>query len=139
MTPFIGEGNVYPLSRITVAGLEDLGYTVDYSTAEAFGKADLGTPPRCTCSRRSLGYMFHGEMWQLGLESPTTQPRRLGDETRQIAIEYGLAYLAKQTLDPTIQSKLADNESATYVGDRVVTVLVRDVEGIFSVMVTRDD
>ena len=44
MTPAIS-GNSQPLSSITVGALEDLGYTVDYNMADAYGSADLGFAP----------------------------------------------------------------------------------------------
>ena len=41
------------ISRITVGAIEDLGYTVDYSGADAYGYSDLGSS--CKCKGRRLG------------------------------------------------------------------------------------
>ena len=40
MTGFVGKA--MPLSNITIASLADMGYTVNYSLADPFGRADLG-------------------------------------------------------------------------------------------------
>ena len=52
MTPLISGNN--QLSRITIGSLEDLGYTVDYTKADPYTTADLGTAPGCICNGRSL-------------------------------------------------------------------------------------
>lgn len=42
MTGYIGSGT-NPLSRVSIAGLQDLGYSVDYSKADAFSASSLNT------------------------------------------------------------------------------------------------
>lgn len=43
MSPFYNAGEVNPISSITVAALEDLGYTVDYSQAEPYSPPTSGS------------------------------------------------------------------------------------------------
>ena len=138
MTISLDNGRLNPLSRITIASLEDLGYEVDYSTADAYGRSDLGAGCTCTRRQRSILDMAHGETQQLGLRSPNTPRRRLSVEMRDKAIEYGRAMLANQTVSLSVeQTKLASEEGLTYVGDQVVSVVVEDVDGsIYSVVVT---
>ena len=50
MTGFLENNNQsgHPLSRISIAGLDDLGYTVDYSTADTYTVDDLDETCQCT-------------------------------------------------------------------------------------------
>lgn len=48
MTGFLGPGNVNPISRMTIASLKDLGYTVDFSLAEPY------SIPPCSPNCRNL-------------------------------------------------------------------------------------
>jgi hypothetical protein len=56
MTPTLWEDGENVFSLITIGWLQDLGYTVDYSLADAFDRNRLGTSPGCRCNnRRRLG------------------------------------------------------------------------------------
>lgn len=48
-------GTENPLSRVTIGTLQDLGYTVDYSTADPFDASNLDAS--CICDNRRL----HGD------------------------------------------------------------------------------
>jgi Leishmanolysin len=68
MTGFIGRSPT-PLSRITVATLQDVGYQVNYDKADPFGRSDLD--PSCVCAtrrlrERSVLKMKHGEVFSVG-------------------------------------------------------------------------
>jgi hypothetical protein len=52
MTPTLWEDGTNVFSRITIGWLQDLGYDVDYSLANAFDRNRLGTIPGCRCNRR---------------------------------------------------------------------------------------
>jgi hypothetical protein len=60
MTGFIG-GPPNPLSRVTIGSLQDLGYVVDYGTADPFSLAAalqrLGPPPRHLRERPLAGQL----------------------------------------------------------------------------------
>ena len=134
MTGYIDNGGRYPLSRITIGSMEDIGYTVDYSAADSFVRADIATS--CRCNRRSLMDMFHGETRQLGLGMSSTKKRHLSAETRQVAIDYGLSLLAER-VSFLRSAPAAPVDGISYIGDKVVSVVVADGDGIFSVVVRR--
>ena len=55
MSPIINDGVANPLSRITIASLDELGYSVDYTEAEPYTAADLASTCDCTSRRHRLG------------------------------------------------------------------------------------
>ena len=124
-----------PLSRITVATLEDLGYTVDYSTADNFTRSDLN--PNCVCRRRTMMDTMHDDTHQLGLRVPGVQRRRLSDEAFNTAMAFGKSILASRKFVSLLGDKSVSPE-VTYVASQVVNVLVADNGRIFDVVV-RDD
>lgn len=132
MTGYVNGATKFPLSKITIGSLEDMGYKVDYSKADSYGRSDLATS--CLCNRRSLLDMPHGETHQLGHEISNTGRRILSDAKYQAAVNYGLAILKENALSPNVPR---DNGDIKYVGDQVVSVLVRDGGGVFSVVVRR--
>jgi Leishmanolysin len=138
MTGVLAAGSKALLSRITIGSLADLGYEVDYSKADLYTKANLGHG--CTCGRRierSLSEMNHGDTLQLGLQSRRdVQPRRLSEKLRQSAMEYGQAVLASRALDHA-NRKLINIDDAVYVGDQIISVLVREGDDVHGVIVKR--
>lgn len=137
MTPFINSGVTDPLSRITVASMEDLGYRVDYSKADAYGRADIGTS--CVCNRRALRDGPSGESRPLDRDDPASPPpprrRHLSAAMRAYATQRGREFMAKRVKPVNVvQSGVPAYE---YIGDRVVSVVVQEGDGIFSVMVHR--
>lgn len=137
MTGYLSSGPS-PLSRITVATLEDLGYTVDYSTADTFTSSDLDQS--CVCRRRTLMDMIHGETHQLGLRVPGVQRRRLSDEAYNTAMAYGQAILASRKIGSLLaMDEMSTSPDVTYVADKVVNVLVADNGGVFDVVVRADE
>jgi hypothetical protein len=138
MTGF-ANGPISALSRITIGTLQDLGYKVDYSRADAFGRANLGTGRGCTCRRRerSIMEMLHGETIQIGLSNPDTKRRRLSDEMKQVAIDYGLEIFARRAAAETnvVADKKSKNKLVEYEKAQAVSVFVRDGDGIYGVVV----
>jgi Leishmanolysin len=142
MTGFLGP-STSPLSRITVATLQDLGYQVDYSKADAFGRSDLN--PTCTCpsrrlrkKERSLLDMKHGEVFSLagvasGRSASSRTRRRLSDTAEAMAIEAGLAYL--ETNAQHVNVTQVNDLGITYVANKVVSVLVLEHGEIYGVAV----
>jgi hypothetical protein len=136
-----------PLSRITIASFEDLGYTVDYTSADPYTRASLN--PKCQCRRRTLLDMSHGEVHQLGLRHPAVQRRKLSDDMYNMAVSYGKAKLAKQLkernfgsflLDHTIGSTDSQSESTSdgTTTSSVIAVFVIENDTIFDVIVRSD-
>jgi hypothetical protein len=46
------------ISRITLGALEDLGYAVNYTTADPYGPSDIGTCAGCNGKRKLKGQVF---------------------------------------------------------------------------------
>lgn len=120
------------LSRLTIASAEDLGYAVDYDSAESYGSDQLG---KCNCRRR-----LHTEV----LEFPGTRPvrRKLRQDLREAAIAAGRAYLNEQKLQgeeiasPNKLVRTSSDGLVKFVGGDVVTVMVRQDDVLFDVVVS---
>lgn len=124
MTPSLS-GPAQPLSRITIAALEDLGYTgVQYGPADPFTAGDLS--PDCNlvagCNRRRLG----------SHQSQSKRKLNIDEEARANAVAYGKNLLKERKVD---QER---NPTPGYVGDKIVSVIYRDGNGIHDVIVTAD-
>lgn len=127
MTGFLNGAGPHPLSRITIATLEDLGYTVDYSMAESYGTNDVNSA--CTCNgQRSLQLSAH----QLGTSHQSTRRRSLSAEAHQMAMDYGQEILLQRPEggDTTLP------DGVVYVGDQMVVVFVEEKGAFFDVTVT---
>jgi hypothetical protein len=153
MTGDLEIGRAMPLSRLTVASFEDLGYDVDYANADPFGVADLN--PACVCRRRGLAETgTAGEALLLAHTSDAnnnstswitrSSRRRLSEDLYQKAVEFGLSML-QASADQYASANMVDEEkddskkpTTTFVGDRAITVLMRDGNDFFDVLVTRD-
>ena len=122
-----------PLSRVTVATLEDIGYQVDYTKSDPFGRADLD--PSCVCRRRrNLWDGGHGEVLHLGSDNQRALRREpLSEDLRQYAIQQGLKILEKS---PHMETLPGD---AIYVGDQRVSIMMIQGDQLYGVIVTRDD
>jgi hypothetical protein len=133
------------LSRITIGSLQDSGYTVDYSQADDYTVHDLG--PGCACnepSRRTLADMAHGDTLALvssvrsRLSSQEPVPhRRLRPETHQAAVAHGRAVLSRRS-QPENRRALLDSHDMVYVGDQVLSVLIRQDDAVYGVVVRRE-
>jgi hypothetical protein len=145
MTGFLENNNQssHPLSRITIAGLDDLGYTVDYTTADPFTVDDLDETCQCQTPsllskptrqhRKQLRSAPHMDaaagVYQFGLlgednslvPSSTRQRRRISDEAHQIATTYGLTILDERRNDLLVQNQLASAVSNENNGDTTTT------------------
>ena len=87
MTPFIIAGVPNPLSRITIASLDELGYDVDYDQADAYPASLLD--PSCSCNRRlNEGPHFSN----IGKKRRTEAQ----EAATLVAIEYGKECLRKK-------------------------------------------
>lgn len=60
MTPTFNPVGDNPLSVLTLAGLEDIGYSVDYSAADSYGAADMDGS--CVCRRRHTRLLMRAPM-----------------------------------------------------------------------------
>lgn len=126
-----------PISRLTVAGLEDLGYQVNYGAAEPFSIS-------CGCRRR-------------GLRSNTTDPsfmelednyssldeafgsssgrRRLSEEGEQTATEFGRNILQENR---EAMSLLPGSSDYPDLGGELIFVLYEEDGVVHNVLVTAE-
>lgn len=123
-------GSVLPFSRLTIAGLEDLGYEVDYSQADPFTASDMN--PQCRCNNRVRQRFLEEEIPEDGVFNLGGHERRLSDEGREEAIAYGKEVLAKNREDMPI----APSDDAVDVGGEIVFIIYMEQGVIYSVMVT---
>ena len=130
-----------PVSRLTIAGLEDLGYEVDYSQAESFTAADLN--PSCVCNnrlRRSLSDVgetksFRDEEVETSADETIfmgDKRRNLSVEGHQYATEYGQSILKKNR----DQISLLPESDVPDLGGDVVYVIYLEEDTVYSVLVT---
>jgi len=145
-----------PLSRLTIGGLEDLGYSVNYDVADDYAPSDINSA--CLCSndgggdRRRLGgggndlqaiFDFpHGHAIPLktALRGNHGAGRNLSRETREYAISYGKALLAgisKKQQKKTIDFRHDDSdEELMFVGNHAAAIVVRgEDDNIYGVVV----
>jgi hypothetical protein len=137
MTGFLNNG-LNPLSRITIATLDDLGYIVDYSTSESYGTNDVTS--LCRCGLRSLSESIQPQnmVHQLGTSHKSTQRRSLSEEAHQMAVDYGQTILQKRQSGTTFSFRDSFNQlddDVLYVGDKVVIVFVEEGGAFFDVTV----
>jgi Leishmanolysin len=135
MTGFLDSGR-NPISRITIATLDDLGYAVDYTKADSYTINDLNS--NCQCRRRrTLLDMYHGETHQLGLRLPGAQRRKLSDEAYNTAVVYGKSILAENAIGSLFKKggAMDVNSEVNYVADQVVAVFVKENDAFFDVVV----
>jgi Leishmanolysin len=137
MTGYISEVNI--LSRLTIATLEDIGYTVSYDEAEPYTSANMGR--RCVCRRskvRNLSIVKPIEISANNTNSNVSGMKRmLSDEGLKHAIAHGKKYLLakRKQYSPT-----GTPSGLKYVGSDLISVIYKDGDnGIFSVIVTLDD
>jgi hypothetical protein len=119
MTGFTDPG--MELSRMTVGGLDDLGYCVDYDSADPYDSSRLDYSA-CPCTVRVRQLEGSGSDTNGGRKR-----RKLSDEGRQTAIEYGESLLDERSSD----------ESSEYIEDKIITVFYEEKGEIYSVTVTK--
>ncbi|KAG7369388.1 PKD domain containing protein [Nitzschia inconspicua] len=124
MTVFLDDVN--PLSSLTIASLEDLGYTVDYTTADPYCPpltADLS----CSCSMGRASVSDDEEISQLS-------------EAGLIAAEeFGMSLLESAHQDCGEDGSVCTlDEDLIYVGDKFILVLYQEGDQIYEVFVSSD-
>lgn len=132
MTGFVGGRT--QLSRISIAGLEDLGYDVNYANSDYLGPDDIH--PSCMCDdRRMLFQREHGAVTLLN--HPAGHHRRLSAAAHEMAMAKGAEILEMQHQQ---FGGIESNSTAfEFAADKIVTVLVMDGDNLFGVIVKRDE
>lgn len=119
----------FPLSRITIGSLEDIGYDVSYSAADRFTAQDLGT---CQCRRRLL--KGGTETVHNGTDEHSSRRRKLSSEGYEAAVKFGREILREGTLE-----RLMDVPNMEYFGDRMVVVYYLEDDRVHDVMVWNEE
>ena len=125
MTSALTNGVDNPLSRITVATLDDLGYTVDYSSADAYDASHID--PSCICNRRERSLQEY-EAMQPQQQQQQQRLRNLVEPeqtaARLNAIEIGMNLLKSRS--NTVIARLAVRGEAV---SNSISVFYRDEDG----------
>jgi hypothetical protein len=131
------------LSRITVAGLQDLGYTVDFDNANAFPSSQLD--PSCVCNAvkeeiNKIGGFKFGGVQNFGTVKKVDSSERpkLSKAGNRAAQRYGRQYLKKKKAI-RIQKGKSGVGGYTYLGDRHITVFYKEGDHLYSVHVSLPD
>ena len=142
MTGFINFNTPNPLSRMTVGALEDLGYQVDYTEADAFSRSNI--PSSCRCGLRSLEAATEHTYTSSSTSTATgiNRRRKLSEEMKNYAISQGREFLREQA--ERVDAMEGDGagvsaEEPLFIGHQFVSVWVQDDDGsIYSVDVWAD-
>jgi hypothetical protein len=134
----------FEISRATVGTLEDMGYVVDYCQADAFPVENLDAS--CVCPAMSIQAEqaeVKGELNNFS-EAGTNEGsngrrrrRKLSDDGRKTAFEYGRQYLKSQSRKR--EEYVADEEGIIFVGDQYVIILFLEEGEVYGVHVTSHD
>ena len=111
-----------PFSILTIASVEDLGYTVNFNEAEDFDKDNLESSACCKGAPKTKNRV---------LNSPA-----LSDAGRAEAVIFGQSVLDERGLSDEEEIVLLEEGDLTYVGDRIVFVLFEEKGQLYEVLVT---
>jgi Leishmanolysin len=154
-----------PMSRVTIGGLEDLGYDVDYTNAGAYTSDDID--PSCLCNNRKERQLLrqtpslfdgkHGDVVLLDALDPGTsrhenrERRQLSESLRQYALRYGLQILdesasrnswASAVLDlregDNTERRRKSPKRVRFAGHYYISIIMRQGDDFFGVLVVRD-
>lgn len=144
MTGFSDTTN--PLSRLTIGGVQDLGYTVSFSFADSgYTSADLASSCRCT-TRRDRQLNLRGpdgtritDIRSVGEDGRFRQRRRrLSEAGQSAALNYANDYLkSKELPEDAKKSGLDSNDQVWYIGDKVINILYEEDGEIYSILVDK--
>lgn len=124
MTGFAeNNGIAMPLSKLSIATLEDIGYTVNYAAAEEYDGGDTSC-----CIIADNG--------NLSLSKPSKPP--LSQSGMNAAIKYGRKSLSDRTPSPQQLAHINNQKGVVYLGDRFITVLIEENGYIYDVFVTKE-
>lgn len=138
MTGFAGTDTSI-FSKITIGGVEDIGYTVNYDVATSYTSSNLDASCRCN-RRRRLGEPpkkeSESKVFNLG-----GHKRKLSEEGRAIAVEYGNQMLNRYNQPDKFGpdgSNLftSTTDDVLYIGDKIINVLYLENGHVFNVMVS---
>jgi hypothetical protein len=118
------------ISIVTIASMVDLGYEVDYSSADSFSKIDITFSCLLQCPARNLNEIENQEFVRRRLDDGseyTGRHRRLSDKGYLDAVRHGRTVLEQETAHP---SKNLEHET--------IYILYMENDALYSVPVRRD-
>ena len=125
----VSTGN-QPISAMSIATLDDLGYQVNYGAADTFTPDMMDSSCRCNV-RRELGEEE---------ERPRRRRAQLSKEGEAAAREYGVQELLKERNAWRASSASKDPSSdIVFLGDHFVSVIYMENGNLFTVEVFGDD
>lgn len=130
-------GSREKISKITVGGLQDLGYSVHMNRADYFSKYDLN--PSCRCNRR-LGEANITAVRGIGhdrqlSESGLADVVAFGKERIQEVKDANAAAKRTKTLDDKNDET---EEDFVDLGEEMIVVLYKEGDVFYNVIVTAD-
>ena len=121
MTGSIGS-NTLLTSNITLAALQDQGYDVDYSKADAYGPDDMDNSVDGCC--KPLGWDSRKYLRRLNSNHNNNKSKRhLSEEGRAKAVAHGRKVLETRRLPPGVPR---EQNGIRYVGDRSISVIIEE-------------
>lgn len=122
MTGFVDD--VMPLSKLTIANLDDSGYEVDYSVADVYNGSDT------TCCFDS------GNIASVAASKPSNPEP--SEEAMAAAVAYGRRKLNENKPPASLASGEPSDDGYIYLGDLITVVLFLENGHIFDVHVTKE-
>ena len=121
LTGYLSSTSVNPISKLTIAALDDLGYEVDYSRAQPY------SPQESCCN----GNLYRSRILQDFFEEP--KKPSISEDGRRLAESYGRKTL-NQIHDEAPENH--DTEDLIYVGDSFLSVMYEENGYFYQVDVT---
>jgi Leishmanolysin len=131
-------GNM-PISRLTLAALQDIGFNVSYAKADAYSTSDLD--PSCVCKKRERS-LRDGDVKSLDKDIGKSNGtfRRLSDHGYKTALKFGKTKLMQQRIKPQVILTSKATPEVIDVSSEFISVIYDDgINGIHSILVSKDD
>lgn len=132
MTGKLNSGETNPLSRVTVASFQDIGYDVNITAADMFS-------PRCRCPHQTQ-VLANSDQAQFPPSSNTSSPYvKLRDDLWLDAMKIGQDILYNSRRSNFGARAAKKRSSVSYVGDVMLSVIVEQDGEYFGVKVVDNE
>lgn len=142
MSGYLGSATVHPVSNLTIAAFEDLGYQVDYSKADPFSISDMAQTSFCS---QYCPALWPGSRKLRGSEEANPLlPRELSIEGMDAAIDYAKQLMLEIANEPSRfpaqrNRHLKEAQSLVYLGVQKLNVFVFEDGHLHSISVSHVD
>lgn len=124
-----------PISRMTIASLEDLGYTVDYGAADNYFPGRLNPACRCNLDRVRRRLSDNQTNSIEDNRHAQQQRRRLSEEGYQAALAYGKKEIAENQQSMAL---FPGDDQLSDLGTEMIYVLYLENDVVHHIMVMPD-